>query len=396
MAKISIRNFFNWRRTNPYKAFLFQTSGFDKCAKFDERFPILWSRAFYEIFNPIDIVCDRVCNLPFKKVDDSGKTIEFNAFEKEFMRRVNPITTFTQFIYNYAFNTMASGNGFVHFLRTGDYISYANVLNSDLVMLNYTGSNGGKIISKDNNVENYQYLDYNYAKKEIFYSCYLPQTFDNEAKLGETPLKIVERNINLLSSVYMARWNVYNNNGMAGIITKKASNENAFDMALDPVTQKTISDELLEEYNIARLNNIKGISSVPLEFIKTLATISELEPFREVTADSIAIAAIFGVKKELLGRETDTTFNNQRDAERFLWQNTIKSVSYDASEMLETLFNLPSGQHIIPDFSQIEVLQDDEETRIKTLISKIDAYDKVKQLTGMDYSPEILEIAKTI
>ena len=68
-------------------------------------------------------------------------------------------------------------------------------------------------------------------------------------------------------------------------------------MALDPVTQKTISDELLEEYNIARLNNIKGISSVPLEFIKTLATISELEPFREVTADSIAIAAIFGVKK---------------------------------------------------------------------------------------------------
>lgn len=396
MAIFSIRNFFNRYRTNPYRAFISQTSSLDQCKKFDENFPVLWSRAFYEIFNPIDIVCDRVCNLPFKKVDDNGKIIEFNVFEKAFMQKVNPITTFTQFIYNYAFNTMASGNGFVHFLRTGKYISYANVLNSDLVMLNYNGANGGKLISKDNNIRNYQYLDYNYNKDEIFYSCYLPQTFDNEIKLGETPLKIVERNINLLSSVYMARWNVYNNNGMAGILTKKASNENAFDMALDPVTQKTISDELLEEYNIARLNNIKGISSVPLEFIKTLATISELEPFREVTADSIAIAAIFGVKKELLGRETDTTFNNQRDAERFLWQNTSKSVSYDVCEMLETLFNIQVGQHIIPDFSQIEVLQDDERLRIETLLSKIDAYDKVNQFTGKDYSAEILEIAKNI
>lgn len=396
MARFSIRNFFNWRRTTPYSAFISQTSSFDKCEKFDENYPILWSRAFYEIFNPIDIVCDRACNLPFKKVDDNGNIIEFNVFEKAFMQKVNPTTTFTQFIYNYVYNTMASGNGFVHFLRTGKYISYANVLNSDFVMLDYNGMDGGKLISKDYNIKNYQYLNYIYNKNEIFYSCYLPQTFDNETKLGETPLKIVERNINLLSSVYMARWNVYNNNGMAGIITKKASNENAFDMALDPVTQKTISDELLEEYNIARLNNIKGISSVPLEFIKTLATISELEPFREVTADSIAIAAIFGVKKELLGRETDTTFNNQRDAERFLWQNTIKSVSFDACEMLETLFDVPIGQHIIPDFSKIEVLQDDESTRIQTLSEKIDIYEKVKTTTGKDYSDKILEIAKNI
>ena len=84
---------------------------------------------------------------------------------------------------------MASGNGFVHFLRTGKYISYANVLNSDFVMLDYNGMDGGKLISKDYNIKNYQYLNYIYNKNEIFYSCYLPQTFDNETKLGETPLK---------------------------------------------------------------------------------------------------------------------------------------------------------------------------------------------------------------
>ena len=87
MARFSIRNFFNWRRITPYSAFISQTSSFDKCEKFDENYPILWSRAFYEIFNPIDIVCDRACNLPFKKVDDNGNIIEFNVFEKAFMQK---------------------------------------------------------------------------------------------------------------------------------------------------------------------------------------------------------------------------------------------------------------------------------------------------------------------
>jgi len=395
MATISIRNFFNkFRRQNSY--WYFTNKDFDVCEKFDENFSILWGRGFYEIFNPIDICADKVCNLKYIKVDDNGKIIEFNNFEKVFMRKVNDITTFSQFIYNYAFNYMASGNAFVHFLKTGNYISYANVLNTDLVFPDYTNNNGGLIVSKDNNIKGYLYNDYFISKKDVFYSCYLPQTFNNETKFGTSPLKIVERNINLLSAVYMARWNVYNNNGMAGIITKKAANENAFDMALDPVTQQSIATELFKEYNISKLNNIKGISSVPLEFIKTLATISELEPFREVQADSIAIAAVYGVKKELLGRETDTTFNNQRDAERFLWQNTIKSVAFDASEMLESLFSLKPNEHIIPDFSNIEVLQDDESTRIKTLSEKIDVYAKIKEMTGVDYNDKIIEISKNI
>ncbi len=215
-------------------------------------------------------------------------------------------------------------------------------------------------------------------------------------KRGITPLKIVERNINLLSAVYMARWNVYDNNGLAGIISKKASNENSFEMALDPVTQKSIADELLNDYKLTKHNNIKGISSIPLEFISTLATIKDLEPFREVMADAIAIAAVYGVKKELLGRETDTTFNNQRDAERFLWQNTIKSVAMDMSEMLERLMEVERGEHIIPDFSKIEILQDDEATRVETLRKKIELYGVSGEMTGENYKDEIKNLTKYI
>jgi hypothetical protein len=167
-------------------------------------------------------------------------------------------------------------------------------------------------------------------------------------------------------------------------------------MALDPVTQKSIADELLNDYKLTKHNNIKGISSIPLEFISTLATIKELEPFREVMADAIAIAAVYGVKKELLGRETDTTFNNQRDAERFLWQNTIKSVAIDMSEMLERLLGIKQGEHIIPDFSKIEILQDDEATRIDTLMKKIEVYEKTGNLTGENYDNEIKNLAKYV
>ena len=64
--------------------------------------------------------------------------------------------------------------------------------------------------------------------------------------------------------------------------------------------------------------------------------------------------------------------------------------------MLESLFSLKPNEHIIPDFSNIEVLQDDENTRIKTLSEKIDVYAKVKEITGVDYNDKIIEISKNI
>ena len=209
---------------------------------FDPKIAVFWAHSLYEVFFPIDTCADRACNVPYIKVDDTGNEIEYTAAEKAFIRNPTQITTFTQFLYKYAFNLLASGNVYVHFLRNGKNIAYANALNSDFVIPNYNGKNGGIILSKDNNITNFNYLNYTIDKKDVYYSCYLPETFNNELKKGQSPLSIVAHNIDLLLSVYTARMNIYENNGIAGIITKKATNENQFEMALDPVTQKTISD----------------------------------------------------------------------------------------------------------------------------------------------------------
>ena len=405
---VSVWNFLNWlrptyresiraaeNRHHPSVQIVGMGAPFEVAQKFNPAFSVLWAHGLYEIFFPIDTCADKACNVPYIKVNDKGEVLEYTAAEKVFMRRPTPITSFTQLLYNYAFNLLASGNAYIHYLQTGDIPSYANVLNTDLVILNYNGENGGVMLSKDNNITNYTYGNYDIDKNNIYYSCYLPETFDNEMKRGLSPLSIVTKNINLLLSVYTARFNIYQNNGLAGIITKKATNENQFEIALDPVTQKTISDELLQEYNISRLNNIKAISSIPLDFVKTLATIQELEPFREVQADAIAIAAVYGVKRELLGRETDTTFNNQRDAERFLWQNTIKSLCFDIAEMLQVIMNVKQGEYIIPDLTQVEVLQDDELTRTQILEKKINILQNLSQ-NGTDYSEKINTFAQNL
>ena len=117
--------------------------------------------------------------------------------KKAFMQKVNPTTTFTQFIYNYVYNTMASGNGFVHFLRTGKYISYANVLNSDFVMLDYNGMDGGKLISKDYNIKNYNIYIYN---KNIFY-YYLNKIRRNSVK------KLLKETLSL--NLYIEKMEMY-------------------------------------------------------------------------------------------------------------------------------------------------------------------------------------------
>jgi hypothetical protein len=137
--------------------------------------------------------------------------------------------------------------------------------------------------------------------------------------------------------------------------------------------------------------NFIGMSSVPLQFIKTLGTIKELEPFDETLENAIKIAGIFGVNKELLPKKDNATFSNQTIAEKSFWQNVIKAFANDTAQSLNKIYYLPDNWTFVPNFSGIEALQEDKKAGLEADGLFIDNLDKLKA-NGIDVDKAYLTI----
>ena len=190
----------------------------------------------------------------------------------------------------------------------------------------------------------------------------------------------VKRNIDNILSVYQARYNVYDKNGNAGILSKAPSSSNSsIQEAVDPVTRDQIITDLQNRNGITKNKNFVGISAIPLQFIKTLGTIAELQPFEETTENTVKIAGIYGVDRALLPIQGNDTYSNKPEAEKSLWQNVIKTMAEDRASDLTEMYYLPEELEFYPDFSKIEALQEDKKTALESDTILIDNLAKLKE-----------------
>ena len=372
--------------------------------KLDKDNAFLLALSVAEIFYPIDMIADRVASLPYVKVNKNMEIVDFSQQEERLLKNPNIFTTGEQLIYALVFSELADGNSYLYTKLpdsyrtvTTDRISSLWCLRPDNVSIAYKGRFPDlySTTKKSDIIDHYS--DGNGLKADpdrVIHNINMPFTVEEGLNLkGKSPLCSVERNVNNLLAVYNARYNVYSNNGIAGIISKEKGGVNGdLEQSLNPTTRKEIADELMDDYNLTGSGNIKAITSVPVKFIKTLATISELEPFRETFADASQIAGIYGVVKELLPREDNTTFNNQRDAEKFLWQNRVKGIAEDIGKTLTKALAITDGE-IVPVFDDVEVLQTDRKESLEADGIELDNYKKMQEL-GLDISDLATEIKK--
>jgi hypothetical protein len=134
---------------------------------------------------------------------------------------------------------------------------------------------------------------------------------------------------------------------------------------------------------ITRDKNFIGISAIPLQFIKTLGTIAELQPFEETTENTVKIAGIYGIDRALLPIQGNDTYSNKPEAEKGLWQNVIKTMAEDKASDLTSIYYLPDNLEFYPDFSNIEALQEDKKTALESDTILIDNLAKLTE-AGQD------------
>ena len=352
------------------------------CEMLSDRNALELAGRLAEVFFPIDAIADRVAALPFLVVNAEGKPVDPPGRVRELLVSPNPFATFSANMYNAVFNELADGNNYIYskvpssFKRVSpEVLSGVYVLRPDRVdiRLKQARPKYFDALGAADLIESYRYSVPEELGDEALPPDRVVHERSTEAGAGRgllrasSPLMAAKRNVDALIAVYEARYKVYVHNGVAGILTRKAvSKGDGAAEAVDPVTREKIMADILERKGLTGNKQLLAVSGVPLDFIKTLATISELQPFDETQADALQIAGIYGVDKDLIPLKEGTTFTNKEQAEKNLYQNVIMGVAHDKARSFTRAYALDAvGLRLVPDFSGVPVLQEDRESRYR-------------------------------
>ena len=349
-----------------------------------------------EIFVPIDAIADRASSVPY--LLRNKKTLEIYEPKGNLKRLIdnpNPFDRLSNIVYKSVFSELASGESFVY-TKTPESIknpTIDNISNIWVLKPNVTESVIKKEVGNPFLMKSKEEMIAYYKTFFLYKHKIEPRYILHRATLGIeqngkacSPLLATERNVNNILAVYQARYNVYAKNGNGGILSKAPSSANSsIQEAIDPVSRDQILQDLQSRNGLTGNKNFIGISSIPLQFVKTLGTIAELQPFEETEENAIKIAGIYGVDPEIIPRRGSSTFTNKKDAEKALWQNVVKSICEDMANDLDKIFYLPEEIEFYPDFSNIEALQEDKKIGLESDSILID---NLKKLTtaGQDMS----------
>ena len=344
-----------------------------------------------EIWFPIDAIASRACSVPYVLVNSKDEEIEAKDNLKRLLTNPNPFSTLQQYIYDSVFFELATGNAinYMHLpdLYKGKKIDYTTIkslwiLNTDTTAIQLK-SNKGSIFNANTEGDIVQY----YMPVVDGFRHIIPPEYIYHERLqmirdaitdvnAESPLMAVKKNVDNLLAVYSARFKIYENNGNAGVFYRQPLKDSELTTeAVNPLSREKMISDALNRNGITGNKNVIGFSSVPLGFINTLATIKDLEPFRETKENALQIAGVYQVDKDLVPTADGATFENKRIAEKALYQNTIIPMAEEKARVLTSMLGL-EGMRIKADFSKVAILQDDEKTRQEGEMAKYDSYMK--------------------
>lgn len=343
-----------------------------------------------EVFIPIDIIASRVSSVNFQLVDKNDNPIEnIPSNLKRLLIKPNIYSTLKDLVYLIQFSKLAHGGAYVYPVfstktKNSDLLQYVYGIEPNKIVPNLKRTIPSNTFLIDDVSELVDYYDVQHFRNVKIQSEDIITWMDGFFESGVTPLSPLNKSkkpINNLFAVYSARYKNYVHNGNAGILTRKVPNDGMSQVADNDEIRQEIIKQMTDTEGIVGDKNFIGISSHDLNFIKTLATISELEPFKESETDLITIGASFGIDKDLLPRVGGTTFTNKEQAEVNLWQNIIIAKSQDMALFLNDIFYLDTDKmRFKPDFSMIQILQDDREKEIKSDLLEIEKIEKLKSL----------------
>lgn len=343
-----------------------------------------------EVFFPIDYIASRIAGSGFqlKKVKDDSIVWE-NKRMNQILTKPNCLMSWKEIIYSHFVYKLCTGNAFFRaaiaetFKNQPKWKWCDNYWELPADYVNVEPNHGVNIpmfgIAKEEDVIRCYRLNHGYVSTMDIPSYQiwhdrdgLPEYMSVDGFMkAQSRLAAHLKPIANLIAVYEARNVIYVKRGGLGFLVSQKKD----DSGTVAMTKEEKDEILNSHYGQFGLNNRKlpyGLSDVPLSFIRTNLTISELQPFEETLTDAIQIAGAYGIPSVLVPRKDQSTFSNQATAEKAVYTSTIIPMAKQFCKQLSAFLGLEEGGYYLDcDFSDVDCLQQGlkEAEEVKTLIN---------------------------
>lgn len=293
-----------------------------------------------EVFFPINYIASRIAGATFevKRVKDDSIVFYKKELNK-FLDQPNCLMKFRELVYLHFVYRLATGNAFLR-AAMGDGVNpdrrwrwcdnfWELPADKMQVVPNRDMRTMFAVASKEELITAYR-LEMGYtsfrdiAPVEVWHDRDGRPSFYNDSNfmMSKSRLASQQKAISNLIAVYQARNLIYVKQGGLGFIVSKKTDATG-SVALTEKEKKAIIEQHQGKYGVVGDKLPYGISDVPIDFIRTNLSISELQPFDETLHDAITIAGAFGIPSVLVPRKDQSTFSNQSTAEKAVYSSHI-------------------------------------------------------------------------
>ncbi len=332
-----------------------------------------------EVFWPIDYIAKRISEAHFdlKRVKDDSIVWCNRLGADTILKQPNPIMTWREIVYQHFVYKMATGNAFfrasmpdnitpdaIKFQWCSNYWSLpAHFVQVKPMEYSYGVPMFG-IAKIEELIKGYTlnlgaYSDLTIPYYQIWHDRDgIPELIRGYGYLkADSRLLSMKKPIANLIAVYEARNVIYLKRGALGFIVAQKEDSTGT-IALEPKEKDELRNQINSKYGVGEGKSPWALTDIPINFVRTNLSISELQPFEETLEDAIKIASVFSIPSVLVPRKDQSTFSNQDTAEKSVYTSVIIPAAKRFCEALTTFLGLEQkGLYLDCDFSDVACLQ---------------------------------------
>lgn len=307
-------------------------------------------------------------------IDADGNEVENHPWVYDLIAKPNPTQSWSDVIYSLSVNDGLFNNSFAYCpKRSFDYRNLIVPLPSSKVKIVLTG----RLLDQLNEGGLYSGFEFHYnsqkfEKIELDDMVYLntPDGIDlvNPANRIQT-LKYPLSNIH---AQYHKRNVLLENMSAIGVLSSRQSDMGGA-LPMTPEEKQQIQNDWISRNRDQIVITESDVQWTPMSY-----PTKDLQLFEELTEDKMAIIDAYGLSYYIFSQSKGATFSNVKDGMRMTYQDTIIPETQQMYATISHQLGLTNeGLELVPDFSSIAVLQDDENAKSTALNQRADALNKI-------------------
>lgn len=210
---------------------------------------------------------------------------------------------------------------------------------------------------------------------------------------GISHLKPLNPAIENIRGAYESRHILIYHRGALGIMTNEQRDQ-VGNLPLDEQDKKDLQTDYAK-YGLTKKQWQILITNMSLKWQSMAMNVKQLGLFEEVVDDTIKICDAFGVPYELLGSEKGVTYDNQNNAEKRMYQNTIIPEAIERTQALNRLFRTDQEQWFFTvDFSHLPIFSEnllDKANTFNVLVSALNRALGDNAITVDEYRQQLID-----